>query len=230
MWDMNSAYLWALTQPLADYTTKEECSIDDIFKKKYDYYSFENDLHRIIYYKEQIDQMQGAMFWADVKIYGYKSKIFFKKTAAELYALKQINKDFYKNVANLTVGCMHKRNGERNSATLAGSLYAYFEWFISDLVAKLKKKKYNVIMVTTDSIKLAGKYNEEDNIFPVGLGLGEFKLEYEGESKYYSIGHYEENTVKWKGKPKYLRDGNKPCLFVSNLKQEAKIYEQYAEK
>lgn len=227
VYDMNSAYLWVLSQPLADFSTRQECTIKDIFNKKFDYYSFENELHKIMFYKEDIEKMKLNLFWADLKIYGYKSKVFFKNTAEELFKLKKIN-PYYKNVANLTIGCMHKKINQNNSATLASSLYAFFEWHISNLVAKLKKKGYNVIMITTDSVKIAGHYDEKDGILPIGNNLGEFKLEYEGEAKYYSIGHYFENKEKWKGKPEYLRAGYKPCLFIENIKEELPIYEDYA--
>ena len=229
VYDMNSAYLWALSQPLADVSTKTPCSIKDVYNKKFDYFSFENELHRIMFYKNQIEEMQAASLWIDVKIYGYKSKVFFAKTAAELYKLKSINKEFYKNVANLTVGCMHKRSGKNNSATLAASLYAFFQYYISNLVALLKKNNYNVIMVTTDSVKIAGVYNKNDNILKIGNNLGEFKLEYEGNATYYTIGHYEENNIKWKGKPQYIRDGCKPCKFIENIKNEREVYIKYAE-
>ena len=228
VYDMNSAYLWALTQPLADVTTKTECSIKDVIQKKYDYYSFENPLHRIMYYKEQVDDIQGAFFWDELKIYGYKSKVFFEKTAQKLYELKKKNKQLYKNVANITVGCMHKRSGKRNSATLAASLYAYFEWYVGNLVYKLKKNKYNVIMVTTDSVKIAGHYDESSNILKIGDGLGEFKLEYKGESNYLSQGHYEEGSIKWKGMPEYLRGGGRPCKFIEELEEERGINEKFA--
>ena len=49
--DMNSAYLYALKQPLADWHTRTECTIEDVSKRKFDYYSFENDLHKEMVYK-----------------------------------------------------------------------------------------------------------------------------------------------------------------------------------
>ena len=231
VYDMNSAYLYALTQPLADWDTRTEVSVKDVFDKTYDYYCFENTLHTEMFYKEDIERMTGAMLWADVKIYGYKSKLYYQQTARELYRLKcEVNKERYKNVANIAVGCMHKRSGKQNNTTLAASLYAWFAWYIDNLVAKFKNKGYNVIMITTDSIKIEGKYNESDNIITIGTGLGEFKLEYEGEAKYLSIGHYEENKAKWKGKPEYMRTGHSKCLFVENIEEEKEIYEKYAIK
>lgn len=227
--DMNSAYLWALTQPLADWETREECSLRDVISKKYDYYSFENSLHCEMFYKEDIENMQGPMVWADVKIYGYKSSCHYLKTAQELYRLKcEVDKERFKNVANIAVGCMHKRSGKQNNTTMAASLYAFFAWHVNNLVYKFKKKGYNVIMVTTDSIKIAGTYRVEDNLIPIGNGLGEFKIEYQGDAKYFSSGHYEEESIKWKGKPEYMRQGYKKCLFVENLKEEQKIYEKFA--
>lgn len=227
--DMNSAYLWALSQPLADWNTKKEVSMKEVFLKEYDFYSFENELHCEMFYKEDMERMTGAMLWADVKIYGYKASIHYENTVKELYRLKcEVNKERYKNVANITVGCMHKQSGKQNNTTLAASLYAYFAWYIDNLVVKFKNKGYNVIMITTDSIKVAGKYNIDDNLIKIGTGLGEFKVEYEGEAKYLAIGHYEENSIKWKGKPQYLRDGFTKCLFVENIEKERKIYEKYA--
>ena len=226
---MNSAYLWALTQPLADWRTKEECTIEDVFKKKYDYYSFENEIHNMMFYKEQQEEMINASIWVGVKIYGFKSKVFYQKTANELYRLKCfVDKERYKNVANIAIGCMHKRSGKQNNTTLAASLYAYFAYHVNNLVEKFKKKGYNVIMVTTDSVKIVGDYKEEDNIVTIGEGLGEFKFEYKGPAKYYTSGHYEENVIKWKGKPEYMRMGFDRCLFVENIEKEKKIYEKYA--
>lgn len=227
--DMNSAYLWALSQPLADYETRTECSRLDVWKEKYDYYSFENDIHKMMYYKKDVARMNGAMLWADVKIYGYKASRHYVKTANELYRLKcEVNKERYKNVANIAIGCMHKRSGQRNNATLSASLYAFFSWHIDYLVDKFEKKGYNVIMVTTDSIKIVGDYHEEDNLVKIGNGLGEFKYEYVGEATYYSSGHYEEATVKWKGCPEYMRDGYKVCNFIDYIEEEKEIYEIYA--
>lgn len=229
--DMNSAYLWALSQPLADWETKTEINIKEVFNKDFDFYSFENDLHCEMFYKEDMERMTGAMLWADVKIYGYKASRHYVNTAKELYRLKcEVNKERYKNVANIAVGCMHKKSGEQNNTTLAASLYAYFAWHIDNLVAKFEKKGYNVIMVTTDSIKVAGKYNLDDDLVSIGNGLGEFKVEYEGDAKYLAIGHYEEGTTKWKGKPQYMRDGYNKCLFVENIEKEKRIYEKYAIK
>ena len=229
--DMNSAYLYALTQPLADWGTRTEVDVKDVFDKNYEFYCFENDLHCEMFYKEDIVRMTGAMLWADVKIYGYKARLYYQETAKELYRLKrEVNKEKYKNIANIAVGCMHKRSGSQNNTTLAASLYAWFAWYIDNLVVKFEKKGYNVIMITTDSIKLQGKYNIEDNIVPMGDGLGEFKLEYAGEAKYLSVGHYEEERVKWKGKPAYMQNGRNKCLFVENLEEEKEIYETYAIK
>ena len=226
--DMNSAYLFALTQPLADWETRTEVKAEDVFNKSYDYYCFENDLHRLMFYKEDQERMVGAMLWAGVRIYGYKASCHYLETAKELYRLKtQVNKERYKNVANIAVGCMHKHSEKQNNSTLAASLYAWFEWNIDNLVAKFEKKGYNVIMVSTDSVKIAGDYKEEDNIVTIGSELGEFKYEYKGPAEYYSSGHYSEKTEKWKGKPQYMIDGHKPCQFVNNIEKELEIYEKY---
>lgn len=228
---MNSAYLWALTQPLADWETRIEVDQSDVFNGTYDYYCFENALHCEMYYKKDINRMVAAMLWADVKIYGYKSRLYYQETAKELYRLKcEVNKERYKNVANIAVGCMHKRSGNQNNTTLAASLYAYFAWYIDNLVENFSKKGYNVIMITTDSIKIQGKYNPEDNLVEIGNGLGQFKIEYEGEAKYITQGHYEESTVKWKGKPLYMQLGYPKCQFIDNLKEERSIYEKFAIK
>ena len=227
--DMNSAYLYALTQPLADWGTRKEVEPKDVFNKSYDYYCFENDLHCEMFYKEDIVKMTGAMLWADVKIYGYKAKLYYQETAKELYRLKcEVNKNRYKNVANIAVCCMHKRSGKQNNTTLAASLYAWFAWYIDNLVAIFEKKGYNVIMITTDSIKIKGKYNLDDNLVKIGDGLGEFKIEYEGPAEYISKGHYIENEVKWKGKPLYLQHGYTRCNFIDNIEEEREIYEKYA--
>jgi hypothetical protein len=229
--DMNSAYLYALKQPLADWQTKTECTFDDVYNMRYDFFSFENDLHCEMFYKHDYLAMLGASMWADVKIYGYKASIHYEKTADELYRLKtQVNKYKYKNIANIAVGCMHKHSGNQNNTTLAASLYAWFAWHINDLVVKFEKKGYNVIMVTTDSIKIKGKYNPEDNLLKLGNGLGEFKVEYEGEAEYISTGHYKERDVKWKGKPQYMIDGYSRCTFVDNIEKELEVYEKYAIK
>ena len=228
---MNSAYLYALKQPLADWQTKTECTFDDVYQMKYDFYSFENDLHCEMFYKYDYLAMLGASMWADVKIYGYKASIHYEKTANELYRLKtQVNKEKYKNIANIAVGCMHKHSGKQNNTTLAASLYAWFAWHIDDLVAKFEKKGYNVIMVTTDSIKIKGKYNPDDNLLKIGNGLGEFKVEYEGEAEYISTGHYKEQEIKWKGKPQYMIDGYSKCKFVEDIEKELEVYEKYAIK
>ena len=229
--DMNSAYLWALSQPLADWTTKTRVkSTKEIWSKEYDYYLFENELHHEMVYKEDIYKLQGCTLWADLKIYGFKAKLYYQETCKELYRLKQVNKDRYKNVANVAVGCMHKRSGEQNNTTMAASLYAYFEWYIKSLVEKFENYNYNVIMITTDSIKIKGDYNEDDHVVTLGDGLGEFKVEYKGPAVYESEGHYEENKVKWKGKPQYMIEGHPKCQFVSNIEKEKKIYEKYAIK
>ena len=229
VYDMNSAYLYALSQPLADYETRQECTIEDVQAKRYDFYCFENSVHRYMFYKESQSEMLGAMLWADVKIYGYKSKLYYQKTVQELYRLKrEVDKERYKNVANIAVGCMHKRSGKQNNTTIAASLYAWFEWYIGNLVVKFREKGYNVIMITTDSIKLQGKYNLEDNLIPIGNGLGEFKLEYEGEAKDFSEGHYKEDAEKWKGKPLYMIEGFSKCEFIDNLEAEKGVYEKYA--
>ena len=123
---------------------------------------------------------------------------------------------------------MHKHSGKQNNTTIAASLYAWFAWYIDSLVVKFTKKGYNVIMITTDSIKIAGKYNPEDNIVTIGDGLGEFKVEFEGEAKFYSSGHYEDSSIKWKGKPMYMIEGYQRCQFIDNLKEEKKIYDKFA--
>ena len=227
--DMNSAYLYALSQPLPDWRTKTPCTLSDVWSGKYDYYCFENLLHREIFYKEDKLKMQGAMLWADVRIYGFKGKVFYEKTAKELYRLKcTVNKEKYKNIANIAVGCMHKHSGKQNNTTMAAGLYAWFAWKIDNLVDKFEKKGYKVIMVNTDSIKIEGKYNRAHNLVPIGDGLGEFKVEYEGMAEYISEGHYKEQREKWKGKPAYMIDGYPRCKFIENLEEEKKIYEKYA--
>lgn len=229
--DMNSAYLYALKQPLADWDTRKECSLKDVWEMKYDYYCFENDLHCEMFYCKDINRMQAAMLWADVKIYGYYASCHYVNTANELYRLKRdVNKEKYKNVANIAVGCMHKRSGKQNNSTIAASLYAWFAWKIDTLVCSFEKKGYNVIMVTTDSIKIKGEYHPEDNLIPIGDGLGEFKVEYVGEAKYYSQGHYEEQRTKWKGKPTYLIDGFSVCKFIEYIDKEREVYKKYAIK
>lgn len=229
--DMNSAYLYALTQPMADWETRQEVELKDIMNKSFDYYCFENDIHCEMFYKEDTNRIMGALLWSDVKIYGYKSKLYYQKTARELYRLKcEVNKEKYKNVANIAVGCMHKRSGKQNNTTIAASLYAWFAWYIDSLVIQFTNKKYRVIMITTDSIKIEGKYNPSDNIITIGNDMGQFKVEYEGEAKYYSEGHYEENKTKWKGKPLYLQEGYNKCEFINNIQKERKIYEKFAIK
>lgn len=226
--DMNSAYLYALSQPLADYTTRTEININDISKKEYDYYCFENDLHCEMFYKDDI-RMLRAFYWQGCKVYGYRGRIYFEKTCKELYRLKtEVDKEKYKNVANITVGCFHKREGNKNNTTLAASLYAWFAYTIDSLVEKFEKNGYKVISISTDCIKIKGKYNQEDNIVKIGNGLGEFKVEYEGEAKYYSVGHYEEDKIKWKGKPQYIAQGNNRCDFIEHVEEERKIYERFA--
>lgn len=227
--DMNSAYLWALTQPLADWQTRTEVDKNDILKGEFDFYSFENGLHCYMVYKKDMTRLIGSSCWAGVKIYGYKSKLYYQETAKELYRLKcEVDKEKYKNVANIAIGCMHKRSEKQNNTTLAASLYAFFAWYIDDLVEKFTKKKYNVIMITTDSIKIQGDYNESDNIVELGDKLGQFKYEYNGEAEYITSGHYIESKVKWKGKPKYLIKGNKICNFIENVEEELEVYEEYA--
>ena len=227
--DMNSAYLYALSQPLPDWQTRTEVTKEDIYSGTYDYYSFENDIKCEMFYCKDFSRMIGACLWAGVKIYGYKASRHYVKTAEELYRLKcEVNKEKYKNVANIAVGCMHKRSGKQNNTTLAAGLYAWFAWKIDDFVAKFEKSGYNVIMVTTDSIKIQGKYKEEDGLVELGKGLGQFKIEYEGDGKYYTEGHYEEQRVKWKGKPAYLIDGYPVCKFIENLDKELEVYEKYA--
>ena len=227
--DMNSAYLYALSQPLPDWRTKTPCTLSDVWSGKYDYYCFENLLHREMFYKEDKLKMQGAMLWADVKIYGIKGKVFYEKTAKELYRLKcTVNKEKYKNIANIAVGCMHKHSGKQNNTTMAAGLYAWFAWKIDNLVDKFEKKGYKVIMVNTDSLKIEGKYNRAHNLVPIGDGLGEFKVEYEGMAEYISEGHYKEQREKWKGKPAYMIDGYPRCKFIENLEEEKEIYEKYA--
>lgn len=227
--DMNSAYLYALSQPLPDRRTKTPCTLSDVWTGKYDYYCFENLLHREMFYKEDKLKMQGAMLWADVKIYGFKGKVFYEKTAKELYRLKcTVNKEKYKNIANIAVGCMHKHSGKQNNTTMAAGLYAWFAWKIDNLVDKFEKKGYKVIMVNTDSIKIEGKYNRAHNLVPIGDGLGEFKVEYEGMAEYVSEGHYKEQREKWKGKPAYMIDGYPRCKFIENIEEEKEIYEKYA--
>lgn len=227
--DMNSAYLYALSQPLPDWRTKTPCTLSDVWSDKYDYYCFENLLHREMFYKEDKLKMQGAMLWADVKIYGFKGKVFYEKTAKELYRLKRtVNKEKYKNIANIAVGCMHKHSGKQNNTTMAAGLYAWFAWKIDNLVDKFEKKGYKVIMVNTDSIKIEGKYNRAHNLVPIGDGLGEFKVEYEGMAEYVSEGHYKEQREKWKGKPAYMIDGYPRCKFIENIEEEKEIYEKYA--
>lgn len=226
--DMNSAYLYALTQPLADYTTRQEVDPYDVGKNEFEYYSVESPLMREIYHKDDI-RLQGALLRAEIKVYGYKAKRHFIKTAEELYRLKcEVDKERYKNVANIYVGCMHKRSERRNNATLAASLYAWFAMYIQKLVKKFEEKGYEVVSLSTDCIKVKGKYNPEDEVVKLGNGLGEFKIEYEGEAKYYSVGHYEEDKVKWKGKPQYLIKGYKKCDFIEISEEERRIYEEFA--
>ena len=226
--DMNSAYLYALTQPLADYTTRTEVNWYDVAKKEYDYYCFENDVHCEMMYKDD-PAIQGTILWTNCKVYGYKGRRYFTKTCEELYRLKtEVNKEKYKNVANITVGCMHKRSGKQNNTTIAASLYAWFEYYIKDLVNKFESKGYKVISLSTDCIKLKGKYNAADEVVKLGNGLGEFKIEYEGEAQYISQGHYIEDKVKWKGMPQYLINGYSRCNFIDTPEEERKIYEKFA--
>lgn len=227
--DMNSAYLWALTQPLPDWETKEEVDVWDAYYEKHEYYCVENDMHRKMFYYKDYEGILAASLWAGCKIYGFKASRHFEKTAEELYRLKcEVDRKKYKNVANIFVGCLHKRSGERNNTTLAAGLYALFEWKIEKLVGDFKKKGYNVIMINTDSIKIAGDYNEKDNLVEIGNGLGQFKYEYVGPAEFISEGHYKEKEEKWKGKPKYMFDGTKPLQFIDNLEEEKTIYEEYA--
>lgn len=228
--DMNSAYLWALSQPLPDWETKEEVDFEDVKNEKHDFYCFENEMHRRMFFKEDYSNMLAASIWAGVKIYGFKASRHFVKTAQELYRLKcEVNKDKYKNVANIYVGCMHKRGkSNQQNTTLAAGLYALFEWNIKKIVGDFKNKGYNVIMVSTDSIKIAGEYNESDNLVEIGSGLGQFKYEYSGDADYISSGHYTEKIEKWKGMPRYLIDGNARCTFVDNIEEEKGVYETYA--
>lgn len=226
--DMNSAYLYALSQPLADYTTRTEITREEVRKKEYDYYCFENDLHCEMFYKDD-ERIIGTLFWDNCKVYGYKGRRYFTKTCEELYRLKtEVNKEKYKNVANITVGCMHKRSGKQNNSTIAASLYAWFAWYIQEKVKEFESKGYKVISISTDCIKIKGKYNEEDNIVRLGNKLGEFKIEYEGEAEYYSVGHYVEDKVKWKGKPQYLIKGYGKCNFIDTPEKEREIYERFA--
>lgn len=226
--DMNSAYLFALSQKLANWESRREITQREVFSKEYDFYSFENPLHCEMYYKEDMVRMQAAMLWSDTKIYGYKAEHYYTETIKELYILRKVNKEKYKNVANIAIGCMHKHSGKQNNTTLAASLYAWFAWYIDDLVEKFKNKGYNVIMITTDSIKIAGKYNPKDNLVKLGEELGEFKIEFEGDAEFFSEGHYEDSRVKWKGKPQYMIDGFKRCQFIDNIEEERKIYAKYA--
>lgn len=230
--DMNSAYLWALNQPLADYTTKKELTKDEVIgNKEYDYFLFENSIHRLIVYKKHITQLISCLLFENVKIYGFKSKCFFPKTVEKLFYLKKHDDSLlYKNVANIYIGCLHKRSGINNNDTLVSSLYALFHYNIETIVKKFENKGYKVIMVTTDAIKIAGSYNESDNLIQIGDGLGEFKYEFIGEANYESVGHYTEDKVKWKGKPAYLQDGNANCEFINpdKFNEEIKIYEKYA--
>lgn len=227
--DMNSAYLFALSQPLPDWETKQECTKEDVYNNKYDFYCFDNGLVCKMFYGKDLSRMVGAMLWKNVKIFGFRASRHYVKTCAELYRLKcNVNKEKYKNIANIAIGCMHKRSGKQNNTTIAAGLYAWFAWYIDSLVELFSKKGYNVIMVTTDSIKIQGKYNLNDNLIKIGNGLGEFKIEYEGKSTYYSEGHYEEQRVKWKGKPAYLIDGYPKCTFIDNLEEEREVYEKYA--
>lgn len=226
--DMNSAYLYALTQPLADYTTRVEVNPMDVGKREYDYYSVENSLLREMYHKDD-DELKSALLRADIRVFGYKAKRHFIKTAEELYRLKcEVNKEKYKNVANIYVGCMHKHNGKRNNATLAASLYAWFANYIQKLVKKFNAKGYEVVSLSTDCVKIKGKYNIEDNVVTIGNGLGEFKIEYEGEAEYISQGHYVEDKIKWKGRPQYLIKGYKKCNFIDISEEERRIYEEFA--
>lgn len=228
--DMNSAYLYALSQPLADYTTRTELDLIKVLNKEYDYdyYCFENAMHCEMFYKDD-KRMIGAFYWQDCKVFGYRGKVYFEKTCKELYRLKmEVNKERYKNVANIAVGCMHKHNGKQNNTTIAASLYAWFAWYIGTLVDKFENSGYKVVSISTDCVKIKGKYNPSDNVVTLGNGLGEFKIEYEGEAKYISVGHYEEDKVKWKGKPLYIAEGNNRCNFIETPEKERKIYERFA--
>lgn len=227
--DMNSAYLYALSQPLADWTTREECSMDEVISKKYDYYSFENGINREIFHKDDQLAMMAAYCWFGVRIYGFKSRLFYQRTCQELYRLKTtVNAEKYKNVANIAIGCMHKRSGKQNNATLAASLYAWFSWHIDGLVKRFQEKGYKVIMVTTDSIKVAGGYNPADGLVTLGGGLGEWKVEYTGDATYISEGHYTESREKWKGKPRYMVDGYERCTFIEKIEEEKEVIIKYA--
>lgn len=226
---MNSAYLHALRQPLANWRTKTKCTLEDVALEKYDFYLFENSMHKEMIYKKDHKGIYAASMWAGVEIYGFKGKYHFSKTAKELYKLKQKDDlELYKNVANVRIGCFHKKSAENNNRTLAASLYAWFAWYIDYLVDRFEKAGYEVIMVTTDSIKIKGDYKKSDRIVKLGKGLGEFMIEYVGEGVYYKEGHYEEDVVKWKGKPEYMRDGTGMLKFVENLEEEKDIYENFA--
>lgn len=228
--DMNSAYLHALRQPLPDHTTQTKIDLSGALSGDYDYISFENKVHTLMVHKNMRNQLIAASLFENVEIYGYKAKVFYEKTAKQLYKNKvEIDSEFWKNVANFTVGTMHKRSGKKNNTTIAAGIYAWMEYYFTNLIEKFKKKGYHIIMVNTDSIKVKGFYNKEDNLVVLGNNLGEFSIEYVGESKYISEGHYEEDKVYWKGKPRYLHDGRyKVCTFIENLEEEKEIYEKFA--
>lgn len=230
VYDRIKAYLHSLTQPLADKDSKTEISIEHYLHNphEFDYYLLENQLWSELLYHKDFESIISFFGYADIKIYGFKSKTFYKETAEDLFRKTKKCPEKYKLAANIAVGCMHKSNGKNNRTTIAASIYALNEWYMKDLKHRLEEAGYKIIAINTDSIKIKGKYNEKDGIIDIGEELGQFRIEYQGLAKYYSVGHCEEDKVKWKGKAGYMINGNEPCMFVENLEKELKIYKEFA--
>lgn len=237
--DMNSAYVNAFKQLVADWKTRTLCSYKEVKDKSYDYYQVEREddgeiTYRYMYYKENIEDVLKLLMFPNYKVYGYKGMYVAQKTLEDCYNLRFVDKNNYKkwkNIMVIYIGTMHKRSGKNNRATIASSIYAWMEWYMGLLVKKFKEKGYKVILVNTDAIKFVGTYNNDIEEIVLGEDLGQFKIEHEGTSNFISEGHYEEgNNVKWKGVPEYMRkDGAKPCEFkYETIDKEREIYYEYA--
>lgn len=237
--DLNSAYIHAFKQVVADWETKTLCDVEDVKNKKYEYYQIEKIrygqvTYRYMYYKENTEELLDLMYLPGYKVYGYEGIYVAQETLQECYDKRFLNKSEYKkwkNIMVIYIGTFHKRSGKNNRATIASSIYAWMEWYMSSLVQAFKDKGYKVILVNTDAIKIVGEYNTEDNLIPLGEGLGEFKVEYVGESDFITEGHYlEGNKLRWKGMPEYMRDGvTKACKYTfDTLNKEKEIYIKYA--
>lgn len=154
VYDLNSAYAWAMIQPqpdtTAEYVTDTECP------ENYIGFNYGEELTRV-----EVGQ------WCDIAFPAIPSP--FEKFARKWYEIKKHPKDAAekakaKNILVMSVGFL-----QRTQPFLRANIVDICNNYMSSLADE------NTVMINTDAI-----YSLTPRTLTLGDGLGEFKVEYEG--------------------------------------------------